>query len=44
MQEKLNGGDSFPDFPLTLVDGSELTLPAQPGASYLIVLFYRGGF
>ncbi|MFT5172481.1 MAG: peroxiredoxin [Gammaproteobacteria bacterium] len=44
MNEKLNGGDSFPNFPLKLVDGSELTLPGQPTANYVIVLFYRGAF
>jgi hypothetical protein len=44
MNEKLNGGDSFPSLPLTMVDGSELTLPSQPSAEYLIVLFYRGSF
>ena len=44
MNEKLNGGDSFPSLSLTMVDGSALTLPAQPSAEYLIVLFYRGSF
>jgi peroxiredoxin len=44
MNEKLNSGDNFPSLPLKLVDGSELTLPDQPSAAYLIVLFYRGSF
>ena len=44
MNDKLNGGDSFPDLPLTMVDGSGLALPNQPSADYLIVLFYRGSF
>ena len=44
MNEKLNGGDSFPSLSLKTVDGGELTLPGQPSANYLIVLFYRGSF
>ena len=44
MNEKLKDGDQFPDFPLNLVDGSTLTLPGQPEAEYLVVLFYRGSF
>jgi peroxiredoxin len=44
MNDKLNGGDSFPDLALKIVDGSELALPGQPSADYLVVLFYRGSF
>ena len=44
MNEKLNTGDRFPEFPLNLVDGSTLTLPAEPAASYRILLLYRGSF
>jgi hypothetical protein len=44
MNNQLNGGDSFPDLPLTMVDGSERALPTQPSADYLVALFYRGSF
>lgn len=44
MNEKLKDGDSFPDFPLNLVDGGSLTLPLEPAANYVVVLFYRGSF
>ncbi|MGH1358968.1 MAG: hypothetical protein ACRBC3_09415 [Burkholderiaceae bacterium] len=44
MKSKLNTGDEFPSMPLKLVDGSEVVLPADPRASYLVVLFYRGAF
>ena len=44
MKDKLNTGDPFPDFPLTLVDGGTLTLPGEPPAGYLVVLLYRGSF
>lgn len=44
MNEKLKDGDPFPDFPLNLVDGGSLTLPQEPAANYVVVLFYRGSF
>ena len=44
MNDKLNGGDNFPELALNMVDGSELALPSQPSANYLVVLFYRGSF
>jgi hypothetical protein len=44
MNDKLNGGDGFPSLPLKLVDGGELTVPGEPAADYLVLLFYRGSF
>lgn len=44
MNSKLNTGDSFPNLTLNLVDGTEVTVPDQSTANYLVVLFYRGFF
>lgn len=44
MSNKLEPGMQFPDMTLTLTDGSQLNLPAQPAGNYRVVLFYRGAF
>jgi peroxiredoxin len=42
MADKLGIGALFPTFPLTLVDGSTVTLPDHLDGRYRVILFYRG--
>ena len=42
MTEKLDTGHAFPAMTLTTVAGDAVTLPADIGTAYQVVLFYRG--
>ena len=42
MIQKLQGGDTLPDFSLRLVGGGTVDLPADLDTPYGVVLFYRG--
>lgn len=42
MGDKLDLLDRFPDIELTTTEDQTLRLPADIGADYAIVLFYRG--
>lgn len=44
MGSKLNTGDAFPAMQLKMIDGSEIAVPGDSGASYQVILFYRGSF
>ncbi|MFK7914191.1 MAG: hypothetical protein AB8B93_09775 [Pseudomonadales bacterium] len=39
---KLGPGDLFPELKLTMISGSEVTIPGDMDSPYTIVLFYRG--
>jgi len=42
MSQKLDTGDLFPPLTLNLVDGGQITIPADLSTPYQILLFYRG--
>ena len=42
MTAKLNLMDQFPDITLTATTGEKISLPADIGTDYAVVLFYRG--
>ncbi len=44
MNEKLQQGDRLPDLQFNLVDGGELTLPAEMKSRYIALLFFRGAW
>jgi peroxiredoxin len=42
MADKLNGGETFPELTLKLVNGGTLSLPNGLASRYKVILFYRG--
>jgi len=42
--EKLNAGDTFPNFEVQTVAGGRLTIPDAFKGQYAVLLFYRGGW
>ena len=44
MTEKLQQGDRLPSLNFKLVDGNELSLPADMSSRYIALLFFRGAW
>jgi peroxiredoxin len=42
--EKLNAGDTFPNFEVPTISDEQLTLPKAFQGRYVVLLFYRGGW
>jgi hypothetical protein len=42
MAGKLYSGEVFPSLSISLTDGRSVTVPADLGGDYRIILFYRG--
>ena len=44
MVERLAAGQPFPETTLSLSDGGSMSLPADMGDGWKVVIFYRGGW
>ena len=44
MEQRLNAGDSFPEYIVKTVDGKTLKVPQDLPGEYAVLLFYRGGW
>jgi peroxiredoxin len=42
MTKQLNPGDAFPQFEVTTVNGSTLSIPSDLTGDYAVIIFYRG--
>ena len=42
MAKQLNPGDAFPEFEVSTVSGSKLSIPKDLNGDYAVIIYYRG--